>query len=82
MGMSVEQLWSSRRRCLRQYCRLQVGHPTPTELSVLIYVLQLGWEHCEAVKSVGLPEIALLVVDESAAAFRLAAAHSPARGHL
>ena len=82
IGISVEQLWSSFKRCLRQYCRLQVGQPTPTEFRVLMYVLQLGWEHCEAVKSVGLPGLAPFVVEESAAAFRLAAAHSPARGHL
>ena len=82
IGTRVEQLWSSFNRCLRQYWRLQVGQPTPTELSVLIYVLQLGWEHCVAVKRVGFPGVALFVVAESAAAFRLAAAHSPARGHL
>lgn len=36
MGVSVEQEWSSRKRCLRQYWRLQLGQPTPTELRVFI----------------------------------------------
>lgn len=81
MGISVEQLWSSGRRCLRQYCLLQVGQATPTDVSVFMYILQLGCEHWEPVNSVGLPAAELLVVvGESGAVFRFA--HSPARGHL
>jgi hypothetical protein len=45
-GIKFLQSCSSAKRCLRQYCRLQVGQCTPGTRAVLIKVLQLGEEHC------------------------------------
>ena len=36
MGVRVEQAWSSGKRCLRQYWRLQVWQPTATEAWLLM----------------------------------------------
>lgn len=84
MGTSVAQAWSSPKRCLRQYWRLQVGHDTPTEFRVFMYVLQVVCEHCVPVRNVGFPPLLgeLVEGEERLAAFRRAAAHSPACVHL
>ena len=78
-GMSLEQSCSSRSRCFKQYCLLQVWQATPTFVSVLMYVLQTGWEHCCEVRRFGF--VLLVAEDVEDSCFRRAAAHAPAWGH-
>lgn len=84
MGVSLSQPWSSRRRCFRQYERLQCWHSTPMTRGVFINVLHAGSEHCCSwVKRFGLVEgVEVFEAGESARALSaLARAHAPALVH-
>lgn len=69
---------------------MQISHPTPTELCVLITVLHAGSEHCDgggdgAAEDRVLPLLLLLVAEVEVVGgerFFFRRAHSPSRTHL